>query len=188
MRRRVILGLCLAGLPAFARADIAPDAILAQLATVKTSHAHFTETRHLAMLTAPLTLTGTLSYTAPGHVEKTTLTPKPETLVVDGDTLTLANDQATRSLSLSDVPEIGALVTAMRGALAGDAAVLAQHYTLTATGDAGHWVLLLQPREAAVQHMIQYVRLGGAGDRLTEVDTLQTDGDESDMRIVPDTP
>jgi hypothetical protein len=174
--------------PVAAWADITPDAILSQLATVKASQAHFTETRHLAMLTAPLTLTGTLAYAAPGHVEKKTLSPKPETLTVDGDTLTLANADGTRTLGLSEMPQIGALVSAIRATLSGDKTALEKHYTLTAEGDAGHWVLLLQPTEPAVQHLIQYVRLTGSHATLGDVDTLQTDGDESDMRIVPDSP
>ncbi len=175
-------------LPAEARADIAPDAIFHTLAAVKTSRAHFVETRHLAMLTAPVIASGTLSYTASGHVEKQTLVPASETLTIDGDTLTLVNASGTRTIGLSDVPEIGALVIAMRGTLSGNTAALHQHYELTATGDSAHWVLLLQPREAAVQRLIQYVRIAGSGASLTEVDTLQTDGDESDMRIVEDRP
>ena len=175
-------------LPAEARADIAPDAILHTLAAVKTSRAHFVETRHLAMLTAPVIASGTLTYTAPGHVEKQTLVPASETLTIDGDTLTLVNASGTRTLGVSDVPEIGALVTAMRGTLSGDTAALCQRFDLTATGDSAHWVLLLQPRQATVQHLIQYVRITGSGLSLAEVDTLQTDGDESDMRIVEDHP
>ena len=49
----------------------------------------FVERKYLAMLTAPLDFSGTLVYTAPGRLEKNTLAPKPERLVLDQDKLTL---------------------------------------------------------------------------------------------------
>ena len=174
--------------PALARADIATDEVLANLSRVKSAHAHFTETRHMAVLTQPLIATGTLAYTAPDGIEKDTLTPRAETLSVRGDMLTMTGEDGTRSLSLSDMPEIDALVTALRATLAGDRAALEKHYTVTAQGDASGWILLLQPNEPAVEHAIQYVRLSGSHDRLTGLEVRQTNGDESDMQIVPDSP
>ena len=58
------------------------------LSKVPAAKGKFVERKYLAMLTAPLDSSGTLVYTAPGRLEKNTLAPKPERLVLDQDKLT----------------------------------------------------------------------------------------------------
>ena len=53
---------------------------------------------------------GELSYVAPDRLEKRTLKPKPESMVLDGGTLTLERGGRKRSLPLADYPEVGAFV------------------------------------------------------------------------------
>ena len=181
-----LLCLGLALLPAAAHADISADDILSGLSAVKIAQAHFTETRRLAVLTEPVVSKGTLIYIAPDTIEKDTVAPKQESVTVRGDKLTMTDEDGTHTIALTDMPEIGTLVTAVRATLQGDKKALAQHYTITARGDEVEWVLLLQPNEPNVKHMILYVRLTGSHDNLTEVEIKQTNGDESDMQIVPD--
>ncbi len=58
------------------------------LARVPESNATFVEVKTLAMLTRPLRASGRLAYRRPAHLEKITLEPQAESLVVDGDKLT----------------------------------------------------------------------------------------------------
>src|SRR3954467_4074603 len=64
--------------------------LMRTLAQVKIAKGRFVERRDLAALTAPLRSSGTLLYVAPGHLEKHTLKPAPESLVLEGDRLTVA--------------------------------------------------------------------------------------------------
>src|SRR5688500_13261361 len=50
--------------------------LMQSLAQVKSAKGRFVERKYLAILNAPLELSGTLSYSAPGRLEKHTLAPK----------------------------------------------------------------------------------------------------------------
>ena len=69
------------------------------LAGVPQSSASFAEVKVLAMLNRPLRATGRLVYRRPAHLEKITLEPQPESLVVDGDRLTLTEAPSRRASS-----------------------------------------------------------------------------------------
>ena len=82
------------------------------LASVAQRQATFTEEKHLAALDRPLVSTGELRYRRPSYLEKLTLAPKREELLVDGQRLTIT-DPATgtdRVVDLSGSPEVSALV------------------------------------------------------------------------------
>ena len=60
------------------------------------------------------------------------MTPAPSRLTVDGDHLTVVQpDGKTSDLSLSQFPEIGALVESIRATLAGDSATLTRDHAAT---------------------------------------------------------
>ncbi len=107
--------------------------IMLGLQSVSQSRAKFTERKYLHMLNQPLESSGTLIYVAPDHLEKNTERPKPESLVVDGGTLTVTGgpDGQSRSLALPDYPELGAIVESIRATLAGDSASLNRFYAVT---------------------------------------------------------
>ena len=50
--------------------------------------------------------TGTLSFTAPDRLARHTLTPRPESMVVEGNQLTLQRGERMRRLALDSVPEL----------------------------------------------------------------------------------
>jgi outer membrane lipoprotein-sorting protein len=179
----ILLVLCIA-VPARA-ADIGPPGVMTLMARAPASTAAFTETHVLSMLDQPVVSRGTLAWKPPAHVEKITTSPAPESLVADGDAVTLTQGGKTRALSLSSTPVLGALVAAVTGTLGGDLNLLSRYYNLTSTGDAKHWVLFLLPKQDDVQKLIQYVRIIGADAQLERVEILETDGDRSDMVITP---
>jgi outer membrane lipoprotein-sorting protein len=185
MKRLCILLLIVLAIGPAHAGDMPLVQVMQTLARVRSSDATFSEAKTMAMLDAPIVSTGTLAYRAPGHVERITVSPKPETLVVDGDSLTITQDGTTRQVGLSDIPAVGALVEAVRATLAGDLPALQKHFTVTLQGDQAHWVLLLQPTEPAVQRLVQYVRITGDGAAMRGIETLEANGDSSVMTIRP---
>jgi len=172
-------------------AERAPDAawsveqLMQQLAQVKTAKATFVERKHLKVLNAPLELSGTLLYTAPGHLEKHTLKPKPEVLVLDKDTLTFEDKTRNRrrTLRLQEYPVIWAFVESIRSTLAGDLQSLNRFYRVALEGSEPEWRLTLDPREADIQRMVNQIRITGSGTSIRSIEITETQGDRSVMTV-----
>src|SRR5690348_14180338 len=96
--------------------------LMFSMAQVKTASGRFEERKTLQMLHEPLVASGTLLYVAPDQVQKITLLPRREGFTISGDRLTIEgeSDDQSRSLSLSDYPEIAGIVEGVRATLAGD--------------------------------------------------------------------
>ena len=160
---------------------------IAQLMAVLAQHpqgaATFTEKKTLAILEQPLESSGELLFVAPARLEKRTLRPKVETMVLDGDTLTLERGKRKHVLQLKDHPEVAGMIESIRGTLAGDRRALERVYTLTLTGDLERWTLLLVPLDPRVGNVISRIQIDGARDEVRSVEILQADGDSSVMRI-----
>jgi len=197
-RRRVLLVLLAAGLcppGALAAEANEPDPwdvkqLMRELAQVKSAKARFVERKHLAILNAPLDAAGTLLYTAPGRLEKHTLTPRQESLVLDGDRLTLENKERKqrRTFALQDQPVIWAFVESIRSTLAGDLATLSRFYQVSLDGGAGDWRLTLKPVEPGMQGVVSEIRIRGSRDRVNTIEIIETQGDRSVMTITRDGP
>jgi len=78
-----------------------------------------------------------------------------------------------------------ALVEAIRGTLAGDAAALRRYYEIGFDGTAeGAWRMELVPLSLRVRAAVQRIRLAGRGAQVLEVDT-EGNGGVTRMRITP---
>jgi len=163
-------------------------ALMSEMAQVQTSRARFVETRHIALLTQPLELKGSLSYERPHRLAKHVHSPVDELLSVDGDALTLVNRTKgeQRVLSLREQPAAGALVSSIRATLAGDLAELERHYKVELSGARSAWRLRLVPRNLQLARHVAEIVLSGAQARLERIETLEKSGDRSVMTIVHD--
>lgn len=186
-------GLCAPG--TLAAQSNEPDAwdvkrLMRELGQVKSSRARFVERKHLAILNAPLEATGTLLYTAPGTLEKHTLAPRQESLVLEGDRLTLENKERNqrRTFALQDQPVIWAFVESIRSTLAGDLATLSRFYQVSLDGGAGDWRLTLKPVEPGMQGVVSEIRIGGSRSWINTIEIIETQGDRSVMTITRDAP
>jgi len=154
------------------------------LAGIGARRAAFSETRTIAALSAPISATGTLIYRRPDYLTKITAPPHAEQLVVDGDKLTLAEGtEAPRIISLDDRPQLRALVDAIRGTLSGNLALLHQWYHVTMTGSFADWHLALTPIDPEIASLIRSITIAGSGTNLRMVQTMQANGDKSNMTI-----
>jgi len=162
---------------------------MSQLHAVQHASAHFTERKYAAILTQPIESTGTLSYTAPGSLEKRTVTPKPESIVLRDDRLSGTQaDGEPFDVRLSDHPEIGALVEGVRSTMAGDQTTLGRYYTIALEGDRDDWHLSLTPLDRAVRDRVDAIRIDGSGTQLRHIQVHEHDGDRSEMIVTPDQP
>lgn len=159
------------------------DRLMATLAQKKSGHATFTETKYLAIADQPVVSSGELSFTAPDHLEKRTLSPKPEDLVVDGDKLTVARNDHRYTLALAQYPELAAFIESIRATLAGNRYVLEQVYKVAVAGEGDGWTLTLTPLDSRLRKNVSEITLRGTRDMLHSVAIQQADGDRSLMRL-----
>ena len=143
----------------------------------------FIEQHFLAVLKRPVESSGIMIYDAPGRLEKRTKEPRPETLLLEGDVLTVQRRGQARVLDLKAYPAILPLVESMRATLAGDSSALERAFTVEFAGSLSHWMLTLVPRDARVAGKISKVRIEGVRDNLITVEISQTDGDRSLMTL-----
>jgi outer membrane lipoprotein-sorting protein len=164
------------------------QALMQSMAQVPSSRARFVETRHVALLTHPLELKGSLSYERPHRLAKHVQSPVDELLSVDGDTLTVVNKTRgeQRVVSLREQPAAGALVASVRATLAGDLAQLERNYHVKLSGPRSAWGLQLAPRAKQVRGYVDAITLEGAGERLKRIEIVEAGGDRSVMTIVHD--
>lgn len=164
-----------------------PD-LMQTLAKQKSAKAMFTEKKFIAFVDQPLESSGELSYTAPDRLEKHTLQPKPESLVLNDDRLIIDRPGKRRLvISTQSRPEAAAFIESIRGTLAGDLNALQKYYTVDLEGNASAWKLTLVPKQPDMLKIMSRIRIDGAQDAVTFIVFEQADGDRSEMRIVKTT-
>ena len=160
--------------------------LMIELGRVKQAKATFVERKYLKVLNAPLESSGKLIYTAPYRLEKYTLDPKPESMVVDQDILTVEMRGRKRVVQIQDYPILWAFVESIRGTLKGDLSALQQFYQVKLDGSRQEWQLHLQPTEKKMAALIQTITIRGSKDRLNGIEIVEADGDRSIMTVTDD--
>jgi hypothetical protein len=182
MRGTVLLLAALAAMTARAATDDL-DALMQLLALRTHAQSSFIEQQFLHVLKRPLESRGELVYDAPDRLEKQTLEPRFETLMVAGDVLTLERGAHRRVLNLRDFPQIAPFVTAIRATLAGDRSGLERVFHVDFAGDLPRWSLTLVPLDPRLSKTIAQIRIDGAQADLRRVEITQSGGDRSVMTM-----
>jgi hypothetical protein len=189
MRNLFILLLCL---PALCRAEDASSwnvqQLMQGLAQVKEAKGKFTERKFLSVLNRPLESSGTLLFQAPGHLEKHTLAPKVESLVLDQGVLTIDSKARNikRTLVLQEYPAVWAFVESIRSTLAGDLPTLQRFYKVELEGNTAHWKLHLLPIEKQIREVVREIYVSGHGYWVDSIETKESNGDHTEMKVVED--
>jgi outer membrane lipoprotein-sorting protein len=158
--------------------------LMASLAKQPQGVATFTETKYISILDQPVESSGELLFIAPARLEKRTLKPKRETMVLDGATLMLERGRRKQVLQLKDYPEVAGMVESIRATLAGDRQALERIYHLALDGSSERWTLVLTPLDSTkAGAIITRIQMDGARDEVRRIEMLQADGDRSVMRI-----
>ncbi|MDP9012941.1 MAG: outer membrane lipoprotein carrier protein LolA [Pseudomonadota bacterium] len=169
------------GPPASAPGDL--DEVMHLLALRRHGQASFIEQRFLSLLKRPAESSGELIYDAPDRLEKRTLEPRPESLLVDGNVLTVQRGHRSHVIDLSSSAQILPFVESIRATLAGDRAALERVFRLEFTGNLTRWTLVLFPLDARVAKSVSQVQIDGSRDNLLKVEIRQPDGDRSLMTL-----
>ena len=163
--------------------------LMQNLAKVQSSHGKFVEKKYLSVLNKPLEASGTLLFQAPAHLEKHTLVPKAENLVLDQGVLTIENSARNikRTLVLQEYPAVWAFVESIRSTLAGDLPMLERFYTIRLEGSEAKWRMQLLPLEQRTREVVREIVIAGRGNRLTSIETSESNGDHSTLTVVEET-
>ena len=157
--------------------------LMQDLARQRGGKVAFSEKKYIALLDRPVESSGELIYQPPARLEKRTIKPKAESLVLDGDVLLVERGKQKYTLRLQQYPEIAAIVGSLRNTLAGDLEALEKQYRVDLQGTPERWSLTLLPSDARIAAIVQKIRILGTGDELREIEMLQADGDRSVMQI-----
>lgn len=186
MRPRAAFAVAVcAAAQAHAAASIDVSSLFESLAKEKPPRAAFHEKKFLALLDKPVESSGEIAFTPPDRLEKRTLKPRPESVVVEGGMVTLDRAGKRHSLALRDNPAIALLVESIRATLAGDLGALTKTYSVGLDGDRAHWRIVLRPLDASLATLVERIEIGGAQAQMKTVEIFQADGDRSLMTLTP---
>jgi Outer membrane lipoprotein carrier protein LolA-like len=180
MTRRALVLLMMWGLGG-AGTDL--DAVMGLLAMRQHGRVEFIEQQFLAVLDHPVESSGELRYDAPDHLEKRTLLPRPENLVLAGGELTVERGGRRHVLDMHRYPQIQPFVESIRATLAGDRRALEQLFHVELTGSVERWSLVLVPLDRQLAKTVKQVQIDGSRDQLLRIEIRQADGDRSLMTL-----
>jgi outer membrane lipoprotein-sorting protein len=163
--------------------DWTVDRLMQSLSRQTSGQATFVERKYLAILDQPVESSGELRFRAPDRLEKITLKPKPESLVLEGNTVTVNRGKKQYVVQLSDYREVAAFVDSIRATLVGDRATLERTYALHLAGNPDNWTLTLLPRDPRMAELVLRIDIKGNRGQLREIEIRQADGDRSVMEI-----
>lgn len=195
MMRQLLL--CMVVLPLVATAaaqQTSKDWTLEQLmqlrAQEKSGSARFVQVRKSAATELSTTTTGTLSYEAPGRLERRTAPPFPETAIVENDRLTITRETLTgqvvrKEFALAELPGLRPFFVALRAVLTGDADTLKSDFKVSLTGSEDKWRLKLVPRGKAGTHVPEILVSGRSGEVLV-IEVFEQTGDSTHTALKPE--
>ncbi|MEP6701700.1 MAG: LolA-related protein [Betaproteobacteria bacterium] len=180
---RLLFALLLVPSLAFSAGEWTVAELMQGLAKRGPESARFAEKKYLAILDKPIESSGELRFVPPNRLEKRTKLPKPESLVLDRDVLTLERDKKIFTLQLRDYPQIAMIVESLRGMLGGDQHALEKNYRLEIHGNRERWTLVMLPSDTKLAELVLRIDVAGTRDRVRSIEIRQADGDRSVMTI-----
>jgi outer membrane lipoprotein-sorting protein len=181
--KMLLCALCLSVPLVAVAADWNIDQLMSALAQVKPGRASFVEKKTLSLLDRPIESSGELSYSPPDRLEKRTIKPKPESMLVEGGVLTFQRGQQKHTMQLAEYPELTGFIDSIRGTLAGDRKTLERSFRLKLEGPAERWLLTLLPINPKMATSVHLIRIAGMRDDMRSIEVIQTDGDRSLMTV-----
>jgi outer membrane lipoprotein-sorting protein len=175
--------LLAAFMPWAAAAELELGRLMQLLAAAPKSEVSYVEKKYSALLKEPVTSSGTLSYAPPDTVEKSMLEPRKERFRISGDVLMLQRKGKEQKLALSSQPALSAFAASLRGVLAGDLALLRQHYRIALTGDESAWQLELVPHDDEAARYVERIVVSGKAGRVAQIEIREPTGDRSVLQI-----
>lgn len=164
-------------------ADIDMPRLMGLLASGKHIRAEFVERKFLKILDAPVESSGELVFRAPSRLEKRTKLPRPETLIIDGNSVSIERGSVKRTLPLDEFADMASMVRSLTATFRGDQSSLEQFFNWKLSGPAERWHLVLTPKHSKLFMTLREIRLSGDQGYVHTVETTLTDGDRSLMTL-----
>lgn len=164
-------------------ANIDMPTLMQQFASSKLVKAEFIERKYVKILDNPVESNGELIFQAPDRLEKRTLQPRPENLVIEGNKVSIERGTFKRSMSLDDFADMASLVKSLTATFRGDQVSIEQYFTWKLSGPANKWELILKPKTSKLFVTLREIRLSGDNSYVHTVETTLTDGDRSLMTL-----
>lgn len=143
----------------------------------------YAEVRFVSMLKQPLVLHGELHYGGTNELGKRVDTPYKETTTISAGQVEVVRDGRTmRRFSLQRAPELQVLLASFSALLGGDAAGLAQNYSVALRNGAA-WQMTLTPNSDALTRHLRDIVVDGSGKEPHCFTLHEADGDSSVMLL-----
>jgi hypothetical protein len=164
------------------------DRIMSALAQRKHGHVTFVEKKFIALLDRPIESSGELLYDAPDRLEKKTLKPRPESLVLEGGVISAQRGRHHYVLDVKQYPQVMPFIESIRATLAGDRAALERTFKVEIVGNFEEWTLVLLPADSKLTRTVKEIHIEGEKDLIRLVEIREADGDRSLLTIGADVP
>jgi hypothetical protein len=180
--------LMVVGMPWAIAGDSDLDRIMSALAQRKHGHVTFVEKKFIALLDRPVESSGELLYDAPDRLEKRTLKPRFESLVLEGGVISAQRGRHHYVLDLKQYPQVVPFIESIRATLAGDRAALERTFKVDLAGNFEEWTLVLAPLDSKLAKTVKEIHIEGEKDLIRLVEIREADGDRSLLTIGADVP
>jgi outer membrane lipoprotein-sorting protein len=163
--------------------DIDMPSLMRLFAVSKHIKAEFVERKFLQILDTPVESSGELVFRAPSRLEKQTRLPKPEMLIIDGNSVSIERGSLKRTLPLDDFADMASMVRSLTATFRGDQVSIEQFFKWKLSGPVDRWQLVLTPKSSKLFITLKEIRLSGDNGYVHTVETTLTDGDRSLMTL-----
>ena len=134
-----------------------------------------------------MVLGGYLAYPVAGRLEKSIETPFRETLRVDGDEISILRDGKERRISLRNRKSFRVMLSAIEAIMAGNTAMLDEHFEATVSGTVEDWRIELRPRARGLARQLLKMDVTG-GEHVQSIRFEMPDGEWQLLEIHSDEP
>ena len=144
----------------------------------------FTELRESRWLAAPIKSSGTMRSSVTS-LEKRVEQPRLEIwrILDDRMQVSMPGSDSVKEILLDQAPAAAALANTLRRVMAGDLDALTKDFQLKLSGDESEWGVQLIPRHADVARQLKQIALQGAGQRLSVIVIVETQGDRTTTHL-----
>jgi len=159
-----------------ASADALSDRLVS-FSILNESRGRFVETWSADYLDEPLISKGELVYKRPSQLHKFITSPERIEQHIDGSQLSVIHDGETRSIQLSEQPELAVGIYALQAMLDGSEKKLHQFFDVNYSELNARWTLSLTPTDPQVRESIKSIVLQGIENRIQGVSIQFYNGD-----------
>ena len=166
--------------------------LMKRLSEVKTAKLEFAETKRSILLFTDTTLKGEIEYRAPHYIEKITLFPFHERVIIDENSMVIEQFPSMgrqqeiilkHIYEVESYPALKAAVDGVRYMLSGNYAELIKNYEFNLSGNSADWEILLTPKSDELLSHVKNIYLYGHNIHITKIVTTKPDGDRTVLEL-----